>query len=53
MSELRDDAEDLLDEAALGRAAHTPVTVHALMIVVIGVVFVVVCAITLALYLVL
>jgi predicted secreted protein len=51
MNELRDEAEDVLDEAARGRAESTPVTVHLLVIVVIATVAVVVIAIVLGLYL--
>lgn len=51
MPDLRDEAEETLDEAARGQAADTPVTVHMLVIVVIGVVVIVVTAIALGLYL--
>jgi hypothetical protein len=51
MSELKDEAEDVLDEAARGRSETTPVTVHLLVIVVIATVAVVVIAIALGLYL--
>ena len=50
MTGLKDEAEEVLDEAARGRSDHTPVTVHAMVIVVIGVVAAVVIAIALALY---
>jgi t-SNARE complex subunit (syntaxin) len=51
MSEGKDDVEQVLDEAARGRADHTLLTVHAIVVVVIAVVAIVVVAITLGLYL--